>query len=62
MDISHIVSLYTKRDVIPHSLKSLMEQDGELERELILVDDNSKDDTANIAREVTKNFPHTKII
>ena len=61
MQVSHIVSLYTKRNIIPHTLRSIMQQEGGLQRELILVDDNSKDDTVAVAREVTNGFD-TKII
>lgn len=60
--ISHIVSLYTKRDVIPVTLESIKNQEGGLEREIILVDDNSKDDTVKVADRVTVNFPKVRII
>lgn len=62
MQISHIVSLYTKRNVIPATLKSIMEQDGGFARELILMDDNSKDDTVQVAKEVTAQFPDVQIV
>lgn len=61
MQVSHIISLYTKSDVIPHTLRSVMEQEGDFQRELILVDDNSKDDTVEVARRVTSNFSTTVI-
>ncbi len=61
MLVSHIVSLYTKRNIIPTTLQSIMEQDGGFERELILMDDNSKDDTVEVAKQVTANFPHVQI-
>ena len=62
MQISHIVSLYTKRNIIPTTLKSIMEQEGGLQRELILMDDNSKDDTVEVARQATSSFPHVQIV
>jgi len=62
LDVSHIVSLFTKQSIIPTTLRSLMEQDGDLHRELILIDDNSKDDTVKVAQDCTKNFPLVTII
>lgn len=62
IDVSHVISMYTKRDGIIPTLRSIIEQDGDLKREIILIDDNSKDDTIEVAKQVTKNFPIVTIL
>lgn len=60
--VSHILSLYTKRDIIPVTLESVMDQEGGLSREIILVDDNSRDDTVKVADRATVKFPNVRLI
>lgn len=62
MDISHIVSMYSREDVIPTTITSLIQQEGALDRELILVDDNSTDNTVQVISEHTRLYPYTTII
>ncbi|MBL0318752.1 MAG: glycosyltransferase family 2 protein [Alphaproteobacteria bacterium] len=62
VDVSHIVSVYTKRDYLPDTIASLIHQDTQLSREFIFVDDCSKDDSVEVIRQLTQGMPNVTIV
>lgn len=62
IDISHIISTYHSCEVIGAAIASLREQDCDLQREYIFVDDCSSDDTIETIRAMTVDLKHVTII
>lgn len=54
--------MYSRADVIPSTVTSMIQQEGNMDRELILVDDCSTDNTVEVIREHTKLYPYTTIV
>lgn len=59
MDVSIIIVNYNTRDLILQCLQSIYEQTSNVEFEVIVVDNDSKDDSASTLRE---QFPQVRVI
>jgi glycosyltransferase involved in cell wall biosynthesis len=62
IDISYVVTVYNKANYMAPMLNALERQEGDFSREYIFVDDGSTDDSVNIIRERTKDWPNVRII
>ena len=56
--VSVIISIRNGEDALPDLIQDLLSQDYKGEYEVILVDDDSDDDTANIIKEISKQDNH----
>lgn len=63
MDISHIVTVYSKREALPDTIASLVNQDCPgLKREYLFVDDNSRDDSVAVIEACTQGVENVAIV
>lgn len=60
--ISHVITVFNKADALPNTIASLKNQAGDYLRELVFVDDCSTDNSLEIIRTHTADFPRVKII
>ena len=60
--ISVIIPVRNEEETIPLLLKSLIDQKGSGSMEIIVVDDNSTDNTANIVKEYMQKYKNIKYI
>ena len=59
IDVSIIIVSWNTRDILQKCLASIYEQDGDIELEIIVIDNASTDDSAEMVR---KNFPQVCLI
>ncbi len=53
--VSVVVSTYNRADRLPGALEALLTQDGNVPYEVILIDNNSSDDTAEVVRQIANH-------
>ena len=52
--VSVVVSTYNRADRLPAALEALLAQDGNVPHEVVVVDNNSSDDTAEVVRRIAR--------
>ena len=62
IDVSYVVPVFSKSNDIKYFLKSLSTQEGEFNVEYIFVDDASTDDTRDVLRRETADWPNVRLI
>lgn len=62
MRVSYIVPVFNKAVYIPYVLRAALNQQGDFEREIIVVDDGSSDGSADAVRAVQRDFPEIRLI
>ena len=60
--VSFVVTAYNKERYLEASLKSILAQEGDLEREFIVVDDGSSDRSVEIAEDLIGSLANGKVI
>jgi glycosyltransferase involved in cell wall biosynthesis len=60
--VSFVVTLYNKEQYLEATLKSILAQEGDYEREFIVVDDQSTDRSLEIAQDIIGGLPNGKVI
>ncbi len=60
--ISFIIPIYNKARYLKLVLKAIEEQIGDFDKEYILIDDGSTDDSLSLIKELTKNWSNLNII
>ena len=60
-EVSVVVATYNRCEILPGTLESLINQDGETAYEVIVVDNNSTDDTRNVIDELRTKPGYDKI-
>lgn len=60
--VTFIVTAYNKERYLEATLKSILAQDGDFEKEFIVVDDGSTDRSVEIARDLVGSLPNGKVI
>lgn len=61
MKISYLITLYNKENCIRDVLYSIKKQFGDFEKEIIIVEDESKDNSLNVAKETAKELNNLDI-
>lgn len=62
VDVSHIVSVYNRHDLLPDTVAGLLGQSGDLRREFIFVDDNSPDTSVAVLEACTAGRDDVRIL
>lgn len=62
IDISYVITVYNKAAYMEPMLNGLERQTGTFTREYIFVDDGSTDNSVDLVRERTKDWPNVRII
>ena len=62
IDVSHIVSVYNRHDLLPDTVAGLLAQTGPLRREFIFVDDNSPDTSVAVLKELAAGRDDIRIL
>lgn len=62
IDVSHILSVYNRHDLLPDTVAGLFAQTGALRREFLFVDDNSPDTSVAVLKAVTAGHPDVRIL
>jgi len=60
-EVSVVVATYNRCDVLPGALASLMNQEGDIDYEVIVVDNNSTDDTRNVIEKLRAQPGYEKL-
>lgn len=60
--VSYVVTLYNKAPFLPYLCAGIAAQDGPFDKEVILVDDGSTDDSAARAAALTADWPRVRLI
>ena len=60
--VSFVVTTYNKERYLEATLKSILAQEGDLEREFIVVDDGSSDRSVEIAEDLIGSLANGKVI
>jgi len=60
--VSFVVTAYNKERYLEATLKSILAQEGDLEREFIVVDDGSSDRSVEIAEDLIGSLANGKVI
>lgn len=61
-DVSYVITVYNKADILPLVLQSIKRQPTQLHYEIIVVDDVSTDDSIAVLKREAKAFAHMRII
>lgn len=62
IDVSHIVPVYNRHDLLPDTVAGLLAQTGPLTREFLLVDDNSPDTSVAVLKACTQGRSDVRIL
>jgi len=62
IDVSFVITVYNKEKFLDPMLMSLGAQSGDFTREFIFVDDGSSDNSVNVIKEKTADWPNVTII
>lgn len=60
--VSFLLTVYNKAAYLPAVLKAVHDQAGGFAREIVIVDDGSNDDSLEVARRVTADWPGVRIV
>ena len=60
--VSYIVTAYNKAPFLPAVLQAIFDQDGDFERELIVVDDGSDDDSLSVCRAIAAGHDNITVV
>ena len=60
--VSFVVTAYNKERYLEATLKSILAQEGDFEREFIVVDDGSSDRSVEIAEDLIGSLANGKVI
>ncbi len=60
--VSFVVTVFNKERYLEATLNSVLAQEGDFEKEFIVVDDGSSDRSVEIARDLVGSLPHGKVI
>jgi glycosyltransferase involved in cell wall biosynthesis len=60
-EVSVVVATYNRYEILPGTIESLINQDGETAYELIVVDNNSTDDTRNVINKLREKPGYEKL-
>jgi glycosyltransferase involved in cell wall biosynthesis len=60
--VSYIITVYNKAPCLPELVSSLLNQEGDFEREYIFVDDGSTDDSLKILQDLCAKIPNVTIV
>jgi glycosyltransferase involved in cell wall biosynthesis len=62
LDVSFVITVYNKAPYMGPMLRSLERQTGDFSREFIFVDDGSTDDSVDVLKKATADWPNVRII
>ncbi len=62
LDVSYVITVYNKAPYMTPMLNALERQTGDFEREYIFVDDGSTDNSIDVIKERTADWPNVRII
>jgi len=60
--VSYVVTVYNKEAFLETTLRSLLDQQGDFEREYVVVDDGSTDRSVEIARDLVGGRPDGRVV
>ena len=61
-DVSYVITVYNKADILPHVIAGLLAQKSQLKSEYIFVDDASTDDSLGVLQAYQEKVPNFRVI